>query len=491
MTLTNVARVNGGGFFEIDPTTAETGIQAAIDSLGSTGGIIDLYPGTATYQINATPILSDTNGVHIRGHGAVIGFNGSTSLYGMRIRGSGWTLEGIKFTDTPASGLVNNTRHIISVEDNSVEYGSNNFKLLNCKFEVTLGSQSVRDYRCLTVTGNGDTNSGVRRGLEVRGCRFTAGVNSIPDTKFVTASSTPYGIHFIKTDNSGSQTIVDNVFGGTIAASTLADSTGPLDTVRSLGAHSAGAFTMAWDTSDGTLTGILQPGSTFTVATDSTNTVYKITKQATAGSNQLTVFFYPALAESVADNDGVTVTAISAYGHVASAIHLTDHLQTEVKGNKFTFLSTQAAASGEGGNLIHLAVGGGESGHSTVHHNLFEDVDAWHVIRAENIVSGYIPWVFIDFNKFGRMIPKCEAMISLYKANDFTAIGNGFHNIGGGPHGTVDTNGYPIYYEGCRHGLIAMCTGAIMDLEEDFAHDGGDNENVHVLTDSVPGFDYP
>lgn len=507
MVLTNVVRVNGGGMFAIDPTAADVAIQDAIDSLGADGGVIEIFPGTSNYQFSGA-VLSDKPNVHIKGHGAVFAFNGVLSLYGFRVRGQNWTFDGIRWEDTAAASLGTSTRRIVSIEDVSLggtptDQASNTARFINCYFKVTLANQEIRDYQCIAVDGNSATNALMRRGLVVNGCTFIAGVNSMPNVKIATGT-TPHGITFIKVNDSGSTFITNNEFRGDIGTSTLANDEGPISdtggsggssnqTCRSFGAHSAAALTMVWDSDNAavaTLTGNLYPGSTFTIATDSTGTVYKITKLAIASGNQLSVGFWPGLAESVADNDGIVLTQTNAYGHVASAIDLVDHNQTLVSGNSFTFLSTQAAESGEGGPLLRMAVGDGESGHSRVAGNVFEDIDAWHLVRAES-ASGYIPWVFIEDNKFGRIIPKCEAIVSLDRARDFTVHRNGFHNVGGGPHGDVDTNGYPVDYTACRTGLIKDNTGAIMDFAEDMIHDGGDNENVWVEANNIAEYDYP
>lgn len=485
MVFTGVARVNGAGFFEIDPANANLAIQDAIDTLNDGGGVIDIYPAADgnTYQFSGA-VLSTKSNVRINGNGSALGFNGSTSLYMFRVRGQNWTFDGLNFIDTAASGLGTNTRRIISIEDAGTDGASDTTRIVNCHFTVTLATQTVRDYQCISVAGNSASVDGLRRGLYVAGCTFIAGVNSIPNTKYVTATTTPYGVTFIKTDNSASQHIVNNEFRGVRRASNLQDSTGNLDTLRVLGAPTAGATSIDMDTSDGTLTGVVQPGSYFTIASDSTNTIYVVTKQATAASNQLTgLNFYPALAENMADNDAVTMTTLPAYGHIAAAVHLTDHNQSIIHSNTFVLLSTQAAAQGEGGDLIHLAGVDGEAGHTRVAGNVCEDVDSRRMVRVESNGGAYPQgWNFIEHNKFGRIIPTCESLVSFLNATDCTIIGNNFHNTEGGLDGVTATSGYRIELTGSTSILIDHNTGSIMDSDEftELWHDNGGNANVRV-----------
>ena len=488
MVQTGTVRVNGGGVFEIDPANAEVAIQAAIDTLGTNGGVLDFAPAAVTYQFSgAVTIPATLSNVIINGGGSTFAFNGATSLYGWRVRSANTTFRGCRFEDTAASSLGTGTRRIVSIEDNAVDMASNTTKFLDCYFKVTLATQIMHDYQCISVLGNSDTNALMRRGLVVTGCTFVAGVNSVPNQRFATGV-VPNGITFIRTENSGSTFIHSNEFRGDIGSSTLTDGTGdPLDTIQ-VNATVASGTSMDWKSSGGSLNGVIQAGSTFTVAGDAT--VYKVTKLGTANGTTVTVNFWPTLAVQADLNDAVTVTLTSAYGHVASAIHLIDHNQSIVRDNVFTFLSTQAAASGEGGALIYSETDEGESGHSKVASNLFEDVDAWWVVRVEGLGSYANRWMNVEFNDFGRIIPKCEAVVSYSMGGACKVIGNSFHNIGGGPHGTVDTNGYPIDLLNCRTVLIDLNVGSIMDTTESLYHDSGGNQNIRYGQGNVLEWDY-
>lgn len=490
MALADIARANGGGYFELDPAEADIGIQAAIDSLGTTGGVVDIYPasGGATYQLKAA-ILSTKPNVTIRGNNSLIGFSSSpVSLYGFRVRGPNWTFDGCRFTDTAAAGLGTNTRRIISIEDNGTDGASAVTRIVNCYFDVTLATQEMRDYQCISVVGNSSSSAAMRHGLYVAGCSFVAGVNSMPNTRYATGT-TPNGITFIKTDKSGAQRIVGNDFRGQVGSSTLADDTGPLDTVQ-VNATVASGTSMVWKSSTGTLTGTIQPGSTFVVAGDATT--YTVVKQATASSNTVNITFWPTLAVQADANDAVTVTATTAYGHIASAITLIDHNQSLVQGNTFKLLSTQAAEDGEGHVLIYSRVGTGESGHSSIRGNEFEDIDSWYVVRVEGSAGVFDnAWTHTTFNNFGRIIPRCEAVVSYSQAARAHVVGNHFHNVGGGSHGSVDTNGYPIDLTNCTSIALGLNAGSIMDTTESIEwHDGGGNRNIQTLAGNLPEWDF-
>ncbi len=489
MVLTDVVRTNGGGLFTIDPANADVAIQAAITSLGSNGGVIEIFPGASNYQFFGA-VTSTTSNVHIKGHGAVLTFNGATSLYMFRVRGQNWTFDGIHFEDSAAASLGSSQRRMISFEDVTTNGSSDVGRVVDCRFKVTLANQEIKNYICIQAVGLDTSSAEMRRGLLVQGCTFLAMVNSMPNE--VDDGTVPYGITFIKTDGSGSQRIIGNDFRGDVQSSTLADGAGGnLDTLRVLTAHLAGVTTMTMDTSDGVLTGVLQPGSTFTIAGNAT--VYKVTKQATASSNSITVNFWPALAANAADDAAVTMTTTTAYGHVASAISLLDHNQSLIADNTFVLLSCQAAASGEGGALVHLRGQVGESGHSSVRSNEFEDIDAWYAVRVEKVSGGAYPnaWTHTEQNNFGRIIPRCEAVISYARASKAKIIGNSFHNVEGGAHGTTSTNGYLVDLTECRSILIDHNIATPpQDTGESIYHDGGGNSNIRYGPGNVVEWDY-
>ena len=104
MSLQDVCVVNGRGFFELNPSAADVGLQAAIDSLGADGGTVDIYDGSSTYIFNSA-VTSDKDNVVIRNHGATWGFSGGSNLYGLRIRGQNWTVDGFRCLDLPGSSL--------------------------------------------------------------------------------------------------------------------------------------------------------------------------------------------------------------------------------------------------------------------------------------------------------------------------------------------------------------------------------------------------
>jgi hypothetical protein len=493
MTFTGVVRVNGAGFFEIDPDNADVAIQAAIDTLDDGGGVLDIYPAAdgGTYKFSDA-VISDKSNVRLNGNGSILGFNGSTSLYMFRVRGENWTFDGLNFLDTAASGLGTGTRRIISIEDAGSDGASNTTRIVNCHFTVTLATQTVRDYQCIAVSGNSSSVEGLRRGLFVSGCTFIAGVNSIPNTKYVTATTTPYGITFIKTDNSASQHIVNNEFRGIRRTSTLANvPDGGDDQLEEIAINATVAvggetIVLKSTASDPSLDGVVQPGSYLTIAGDSQ--IYVVTKQATAGSDLVSLNIWPPLVVQADANDVVVLTMLPAYGHIAAAIHLTDHNQSIVHSNIFVLLSTQAAAQGEGGDLIHLAGVDGEAGHTRVAGNVCEDVDSRRMVRVESDGGAYPQgWNFIEHNKFGRIIPTCESLVSFLNATDCTVIGNNFHNTEGGLDGASPTSGHKIEIADSKSILIDHNTGSIMDSGEfdEVWHDSGGNQNIRVMPGNV------
>lgn len=76
--------------------------------------------------------------------------------------------------------------------------------------------------------------------------------------------------------------------------------------VNLVAGYAAGLRTMLVDGIDDGINP-LQPGATFTIATDSTATVYTISATV-FGTVTTSLTFFPGLAESVADNDGITIT---------------------------------------------------------------------------------------------------------------------------------------------------------------------------------------
>lgn len=76
--------------------------------------------------------------------------------------------------------------------------------------------------------------------------------------------------------------------------------------VNLVAGYAAGLRTMLVDGIDDGINP-LAPGDTFTIATDSTATVYTISATV-FGTVTTSLTFFPGLAEAVADNDGITIT---------------------------------------------------------------------------------------------------------------------------------------------------------------------------------------
>lgn len=91
-------------------------------------------------------------------------------------------------------------------------------------------------------------------------------------------------------------------------------------TAALVGAHAKGATSLAIDGSTA-LTGIARKGFTFTIAGDSQ--VYAVTADATASGNAITVGISPPLQVAHADNDVVTLGAVTAYSTMGCAYHKT------------------------------------------------------------------------------------------------------------------------------------------------------------------------
>lgn len=73
------------------------------------------------------------------------------------------------------------------------------------------------------------------------------------------------------------------------------------------GALAAGATTLNFDGSLGTLTGDLVAGDTITFAGDTTNTIYTVTAPATAAGNAISVNISPPLTQAFADNTVISL----------------------------------------------------------------------------------------------------------------------------------------------------------------------------------------
>jgi hypothetical protein len=484
MVLTNVARVNGGGLFEIDTAAANVAISAAIATLGTDGGVIEIFPGDADYTFTGA-VVSTASNVHIKGHGGVFKIDGSATTYMFRVQGQNWTFEGINFELIATAGFGSAQVKLISIEDAGTEGASDTTSILNCRFHATLATHTIENCICISAIGEESSSAEIRRGLLVSGCTFIAGVNSMP-MELDDGSGNVHGITFVKTNASGSQRIVHNDFHGDVAYSTLANVPDGADpqlleiAINATVAIGGSTVVLKSTATDPTLTGVVQPGSTFTVAGDAQ--VYKIVKQATAGSNTVSLTFYPNLLVEATLNDVVVLTQVTAYGHVASAISLTDHNQSIVSNNTFNLISCQAAAAGEGGALIHLLGGVGESGHSTISHNQIEDIDAWYIVRVEKGTSTFENlWTHTEWNNFGRIIPRCEAVVSYDEAGVARIVGNAFHNVEGGSHGGTATNGYLIETTDCHTMIIALNLCSIMDTLEPIWKDHGGNGNIKYL----------
>lgn len=493
MVLTNAVRVEGAGLFTIDPANAQTAIQAAIDSLGSSGGLVEIYAGASEYTFTGA-VTSTKNNVTVRGLGAVLKIDGSATLYMFRVQGQNWTFEGLNFSILASSGFASSQAKMISIEDAGTSGASDTTRILSCKFHATLATQTVKNLICISAIGNVTSSAEMRRGLLIQGCTFIAGVNSMPNE--VDDGTVPYGITFIKTDGSGAQRIIGNDFRGDVEYSTLENVPDGADpqlleiAINATVAVTGTTIVLKSTATDPTLTGIVQPGSTLTIAGDATT--YKVTKQATAGSDLITLNIWPPLVVEATEDDVVAITTTLAYGHVASAISLLDHNQSIVSNNTFVLMTCQAAASGEGGALIHSRGEAGESGHSKIECNIFEDIDAWYVVRVEKVSGGAHQnlWTHTQWNEFGRMIPRIEAVISYEDAGVAKIIGNSFHNIGGGLHGTVQTHGYPISLTNCKTVLIDQNIGSIMATTENLYHDGGGNSNIRYGPGNLWEWDY-
>jgi len=488
MSNKGVLRVNGGGVFEINPAAADVAFDAAIAALGDEGGVVDIHQGDAEFDF-ANPVTITKPNVKIRGNGSTLSFVDSSSLYMFRIRAQGFSISGTRFRDIATAGLGDNTRRIISFEDNGTDNASGNGRITDCDFDVTLATETVRDYQCISAVGNSAGGATLRRGLDISGCSFYARVNSMPRTRYVTSTTTPYGITFIKTRKSGAQFIRHNRFLGEFAASTLSDGTGdPLDTLQiNTPGFTIGDTTITIKSSGGTLTGIVQPKSTFTIAGNAQ--IYTITKQATASSNLVSVNFFPALVANAATDASVTMTATSAPAHVASAISMTDHDRTVVSENSFDLLHTQAATIVDdvgGGALIHSISNEGESGHSGFYNNQLHELDVWYALRCEGGSSFSDGWIKIHGNDFGRIFPRCQDVISLDKCLSVSIQSNGFHNLGGGNHGSTPTLGRPIYAaNGCKSIVVAGNIYDIASVGEKLFHHDGTTKMLHYYGNST------
>lgn len=456
MPLTNVCVVNGRGFFELVPATANEGLQAAIDSFGANGGTVDIYPGSSTYIFDDAVTIDNAPNVVLRNHGATWSFTGGTNLYGLRIRTKNTTLDGWRFLDLPGSSLGAFSRKIVSVEEPSTSGQSNGLIVRDCRFEVRLSDPDVLGYQCISVVGNDTPLTVARRDMLISGCQFVINANSIPRNAF--SGSTAYGITCIQTTDSIMSRIVNNSVRGVYQDADLTNATGLIgtgggypggQTVQANAGASIGATSLVWKSSDATLTGTVPATSTF-VRTGGDGTVYTVVQSGTASGNLVTVEFYPALTESFSASDGITLTQIGFYGHLASFAQLTNSDMSLVNNNTAFGLYCQAAADGEGTAFMHfLAASDMEGHHSQFSNNQLEQVNAKYVVHAEDG-----QWIAVRGNMFGRIAGKCQAVVFMDGGNDCDVTGNNFHNVSGGAHGSVTTSGNAIYYSGVSGGLI-------------------------------------
>lgn len=462
MPQTDVCVVNGNGFFEIDPSDADIGLQAAIDSLGSNGGTIDVYAGSSTYTLTETVDLDAGNNIVLRGHGAT--FTMAAALQtGFALTKANCTLDGLRLLDLPGASAPSGRTFINVSEDSPASPGDTNGLIVrNTRFEVRLSDPDVEDYACLRVEGQTYPLTAARRELLVDGCSFVVQPNSIPRTAFA-SGTTPYGITCIKTVDSIMSRIVNNGIRGVYQTPSLANATGTIansnQTAKSQGA-SSGATSMVWDSTDATLTGTVPATSTFQVVGSSLT--YTVIQSGTAGSNQVTVEFYPALDANIADEAAVTLTQIGFYGHLASFCQLTNSDMSLVNNNSAFALYCQAAADGQGTAFAHfLAASGMEGHHSQFSNNQLEQVNAKYVVHGEDA-----EWLAVRGNMFGRIAGKCQAVVFMDGGNDCDVTGNNFHNVSGGAHGAVTTSGNGVFYSGVSGGLIDGNSFSLINLNK-------------------------